>query len=109
LPKREFKRRYLALRLIGGKVLKTALWSSVVDVYLRLYGEYGLSKAGLRLIEFNENRGVAIISVNHRSLPYLRAALSLLREVDGKRVIIQVLGVSGTLKRLRSKFLKTEG
>jgi len=106
LSRREFKRRYLALKLMGGRVFKTSLWSSVIDIYLRLYGEYGLSKAGLRLIEFNEDQGVAIISVNHRSLPYLRAALSLLREVDGKKVIIQVLGVSGTLKRLRRKFLK---
>lgn len=89
--------------------MKTRLWSSILSLYLRLYGEYGLSKADLKLVEFDEDKGVAIISVTHTSLPYLRAALSLLREVDGKKVVLHVLGASGTLRRLKRKFLIDRG
>lgn len=103
MSRRGFKRRYLALKLLGASINKEAFWSSLIAMYLRLYGEYGLSKANLRLIEFRKD--TAIVSVSHRSLPKLRAALTFMKDIKGEKLLIQVLGVSGTIKKLRAKFL----
>ncbi|MBS7611020.1 ribonuclease P protein component 2 [Candidatus Bathyarchaeota archaeon] len=105
---KKFKTRYLALKVeCDGKFNRDSFWRNLIETYLRLYGEYGLSKANLRLLEFRENR-FAILSANHNALPYLRAALMLIRELDGMRTIIHVLGVSGTVKRLKAKFLPVD-
>lgn len=101
---KRFKTRYLALKVeCEGEFNRDSFWKELIETYLRLYGEYGLSRANLRLLEFKDN--LIILSVSHGALPYLRAALTLIRELDGAKTIIHVLGVSGTVKRLKAKFL----
>ncbi|MEM2448814.1 MAG: Rpp14/Pop5 family protein [Candidatus Bathyarchaeia archaeon] len=99
-----FKTRYLALKFeCDGEIDRDVFWNCLIETYLRLYGEYGFSKANIRLLEFKGKS--AIISVDHAALPYLRAALTMIRELNGVKTIVRVLGVSGTIKRLKAKFL----
>ena len=101
------KRRYLAIQVIsetsfsGEDLLKT-----VQGMLLKLYGEYGLSRSGLRLLEFHSVQGEGILTCNHDFMPQMRSTLAAVRTVAGKPVIPQVLGVSGTVKRLRRKFME---
>jgi len=103
-----FKTRYLALKVeCDGKFNRDSFQKNLIETYLRLYGEYGLSKANLKFLKLGDD-GLAILSVNHSSLPHLRTALAFIRELDGVRTLVHVLGVSGTIKRLKAKFLSTE-
>lgn len=97
------KRRYLALQL-ECEVLPTerefvdAVWASIT----RLYGEVGASQTGLALIDFDFERGVAVIRVSLASLNLARAALASITSLVGKEGSVQVLSVSGTIKALYS-------
>ncbi|NPA48027.1 MAG: ribonuclease P protein component 2 [Thermococci archaeon] len=100
------KRRYIAFQVVGERKLKTeevrkALWSS----FLTTLGTVGTARADPWLVEFDEDGQTGIIRADRRHVEEVRFALVLVRKVNGSRVIIRTLGVSGTIKRLRRKFL----
>ncbi len=101
---RRLKRRYLALHVVGeqpvGKrELTDALWMAL----LQLYGEYGASQAGLKLIEFASKEGHAIVRCWKEAVEMLRASIASITEIAAEPATIHVLRVSGTLKALRKK------
>ncbi|MEM1540199.1 MAG: Rpp14/Pop5 family protein [Candidatus Bathyarchaeia archaeon] len=98
------RRRYLALKTesaekFESKELLDALWGAI----LRLYGEYGASKTGLTLINYNEGKGLAIIRVAHTEIEKVRAAIATITEINGKPTAVHVLTASGTLKAIHRK------
>jgi RNase P/RNase MRP subunit POP5 len=76
-----------------------ALWNAL----LKLYGEYGASKTGLTLIDYNVEKQFAIIRIVHTAIENIRAAIASITEIAEKRVAIHVLNVSGTIKALYKK------
>jgi ribonuclease P/MRP protein subunit POP5 len=101
---KRIKRRYLALQLESeaspsGKEFLEALWGAVT----RLYGEFGASQTGLALINYDEERKIAVIRVWLAALQSVRASLALITHLAGKDATVHVLAVSGTIKSLREK------
>jgi ribonuclease P/MRP protein subunit POP5 len=78
---------------------------SVYSAATRLLGELGASKASLHFIEWNEQKQRGILKCNHKSVPEARAALTVLTEVAGKKAAARTLGLSGTLKKTREKWM----
>lgn len=98
------RRRYLALKInaeekLEVKDLLDALWSTI----LRLYGEYGASKTGLTLIDYDREKGLATIRVSHTEVERVKAAIATITEVNAKPAAVHVLTVSGTLRALHKK------
>jgi ribonuclease P/MRP protein subunit POP5 len=106
LPSMRERSRYIAFELISdsalsrGDVVK-AVWGSV----LRFLGELGASKTSLWVMDWDEKHNRGILKVNHKSLEEVRAAFTLIKEINDQRVIPHVLGVSGTVKKTRQKYL----
>ena len=101
--KRE-KRRYLALTVVSkqlpnGQAVLNAIQASIQ----RLFGEYGASKANLKLIRKFPEKEKIVVCCSHRVLEQVRAAITSTTVIDGKAGAIHVLGVSGTLKALSKK------
>ena len=99
------RRRYLAVKIdsaqeIEEKELKNAVWNAIE----RLFGEYGASKAGFVLINYDASKNYAVLRCASSMLEAFRASLVSLTEISGKPVAIHVLGISGTLKSLKKKF-----
>jgi ribonuclease P/MRP protein subunit POP5 len=98
------KRRYLALQLECDPVSAErefidAVWAAVT----KLYGEVGASLTGLALINFDEERKVAVLRVSLATLSMARASLATITSIAGKEAAVHVLGVSGTLKALYAR------
>lgn len=98
------RRRYLALEIdseetFSSKELMNALWSAV----LKLYGEYGASKTGLTLIDYNPQKKLAVIRVVHTAIENVRAAIASITKIGEKPAAIHILVVSGTIKALYKK------
>ena len=101
--KRE-KRRYLALEVVGKQPLdEQVLLDAIQASVYRLFGEYGVSKASLKLIEIDPEKRQFVIRCSHNVLEQVRASIASITEIDGKIGAIHVLGVSGTLKALSNK------
>ena len=101
--KRE-KRRYLALDVVSQQPLnERAVLDAVQDSVCRLFGEYGASKANIKLIKGIPEKQQVVIRCSHLMLEKVRAAITSILEVDGQPVAIHVVGVSGTLNALAKK------
>ncbi len=101
--KRE-KRRYLALKVECEQPLDEQEVLNAVQASIhRLFGEYGASKANIKLINYIPEKRQLVIRCSHIMLERVRAATASTIEVNGKTAAIHVLGVSGTLKALSKK------
>jgi RNase P/RNase MRP subunit POP5 len=102
VPVRRYKRRYVAFRVSGLKQFSDAEVSGAFkDAIRRVYGYHGLSKMGLKFIEFSHKEQEGIIRCNHSHIREMRAAIALLDQISGVQVAATVVRVSGTLRSLR--------
>ena len=106
MPRRE-RRRYLALKIqseqsFDARTVMDAVHASVH----RLFGEYGASKANLKLIKNLPEKRQFVIRCSHKELENVRAAIASTTDINGKIIAIHVLGVSGTLRALSKKTKK---
>lgn len=100
------RRRYLALRIVSEQPVsqrdvKSAFWSAL----LQLFGEHGASQVSFTLIDYNPQKGQAIVRCSHKALEMVRASIASITEINEKPAAIHVMGVSGTLRALRKKIL----
>jgi len=104
------KNRYIAFQLIGERPfrkdeVKRAIW----EASLSALGVLGSAKAKPWFIRFDEKSQTGIVRVDRKHVEELRFALTLVTEINGSRAIFRTLGVSGTIKRLKRKFLAEFG
>ena len=100
------RRRYLALKIVGEQTIDGGDLIRVLrEAVLQLFGEYGASQANLSLVEYEPDGNFAVLRCSHRALEMVRASVASVTEINAKPVAIHVVGVSGTLKSLRKKFL----
>ncbi|WP_461866237.1 ribonuclease P protein component 2 [Thermococcus sp.] len=104
------KHRYIAFQLIGERPfkreeVKRAIW----DACLSTLGILGSARAKPWLIKFDEKSQTGIIRVDRKHVEDIRFALTLVTHINGSWVIFRTIGVSGTIKRLKIKFLKEFG
>ena len=82
--------------------VKTVMDAVEASVH-RLFGEYGASKASLKLIDYKPQTDYLVIRCSHKALEQVRAAIASTIEINEKTAAIHVVGVSGTLKALYKK------
>jgi RNase P/RNase MRP subunit POP5 len=98
------RRRYLALNVLSGQPFgEREVLDAIQDSVLRLFGEYGASKADVKLIKRVPEKGQLVLRCSHFMLEKVRAAIASTVEMDGKAVAVYVVGTSGTLKALTKK------
>ncbi len=95
------RRRYLALKLDSTETLDSrefmdAVWNALT----RLYGEYGASRTGLAMIDYDVEEQCSVIRCSNQAVDTVRAALASVTKIGNKPVAMHVLSVSGTLKAL---------
>jgi ribonuclease P/MRP protein subunit POP5 len=106
---KRIKRRYLALNIESQQPFnEQEAMNAIESSILKLFGEYGASKADIRLIKTNPEKNQLTIRCSHLMLEKVRAAIALTTEVAGKPAAIHVINVSGTLKSLAKKTTKNE-
>lgn len=98
------KRRYIVVHVtsdsrVDQKDFLAAVWKAVE----KLYGEYGASKTGLALIDFEDEKKRATLRVMNAGIVIVRAALASVTRIGDTPVSLRVLRVSGTIKSLRNK------
>lgn len=94
------KRRYILFEVISEERFKreeivTGIWNSSLE----FLGDLGASKTSLWVHEYENKEG--IVSCNTCSVDKIIVCLSLIREIENKKLHMRVKGVSGTIKGLR--------
>ena len=97
------RQRYLLIKIItDGDIeeqqLIRAIWRNISS----LYGEYGTSRTGLWLTEYEKNK-YAVLRTNTEALQMVRTSLAVMRQIEGNDCILVIEGVSGTIEALKKK------
>lgn len=107
-PDIRIRERYIVFSIISEKTFTLeetvrTIWASA----LQLFGEVGTSRFHIWIPSnlYNEKRGIGIIRCSHDYVQDIRAALALIKKIDDEPVIIRTLGVTGTIKAAKTKFL----
>ncbi|MDH7595292.1 MAG: Rpp14/Pop5 family protein [Candidatus Bathyarchaeia archaeon] len=102
------RQRYLAIKIestqpIDEKEFKQTVWNTIS----RLFGEYGASKTGLVVVEYDANKNRAILRCANVATEIIRASLTSITEIDTKPAAVHVIRASGTLKSLHKNLPHT--
>lgn len=99
------RRRYIAFELLSeGEITKSMLIHSIMNEIVRIYGEYGASKAQFWLSYYEEDSKRGIIQCTHRTVDLVRVPLAAITEIERTPVLVHVLGISGTIKTAKGKY-----
>ncbi|MBU4266488.1 MAG: hypothetical protein L6243_04090 [Candidatus Altiarchaeales archaeon] len=105
-PTQRERNRYLAFEAISDSPLKRdEIIRAIQNSCLNFLGELGTSKTGLWLMDWDAKTKKGILKVTHKTVDEVRASMALVKEINRQSCIIRVLGVSGTVKKAREKFI----
>lgn len=100
--------RYIVFEVISKREMTfenmvSAIWSAS----LQLFGEVGTSRFNMWVPStlFDKTKKRAVIRTTHNSVEEVRAVIASIKEIEGESVVFHVLGVTGTVKSAKSKFL----
>ncbi|ADE36315.1 Rpp14/Pop5 family protein [Methanohalophilus mahii] len=98
-------KRYLALELICEvRVSRDDFLNEVFSNSAALIGDFGSSQVGIRLLDFNDNMG--ILRCKRGSEDLTRAILATITRVGGYPIIVNVLGIAGTVRSATEKYIE---
>lgn len=74
---------------------------------LDFIGQLGCAKANPVILKgcWDSNKQKGVIKVNTKYTPEIKTSLSLIKNINKERVIVDCVGVSGTLKKAKLKFM----
>ena len=102
---RALKKRYILFRYEGPAKDEESLKRALYAEALKFFGELGLSYVALKLVKFENGKGIIRCQRSH--LDKALGFLALLSSADGSEARFIALKSSGTLKSLESEFLST--
>ncbi len=98
------RKRYILFKIIkeyetefNKNELINVIWQSI----WRYFGMNVANKIGLWIIDINFEKNYGIIRCSHKTKEIMISALSLIREIRRKRIIIFPIKTSGTLKKIK--------
>ena len=106
LPSLREKKRYVVFKIIGKNIDRKKAEKEIYENLLKFLGEFGVAKANIKIIRNTWKNNMGIIKVNVKHLNETKTSLGLIKKIDNKKVIVDVVGVSGILKKAKQKFLE---
>ena len=108
-PSLREKKRYIGFQVYSHEPLTReevvrGIWKEI----LSFFGEGIASELNFWVLNFDEDVQKGFLVCKHTEVGRVKAALTLVSKVNDKKVFIHPLGVSGTIKSLRRKFLNKD-
>ena len=101
LPSLKPKKRYILFEIISDDKFQMNVVENVVMQAIKDFiGTLGIAKSAPMFVKekFKENR--FILKVGHKFTDEIKSALTLVKEIQNKKVIIKSVVTSGTLKKV---------
>ena len=106
---RTLKKRYIGFKLVSDRVhSRREVLTLVLDELHAMRGDHE-KMMRVRLIDYDLERGVGMLLCDHKSVEKVRDAFNSIQSKSQGTTIIQMVGVSGTIKALKRKFLSKMG
>lgn len=106
------RQRYILFEILTSQptqiIQKKELENKIWEIFTKLFGEVGASRAGLYMINYQAEKKLGILRCSQYSLEPTRAVLTIISSLQREKILIHVLRVSGTLANLRKILLKKD-
>lgn len=97
------RRRYIAFELIGSEAGKGDIMRTIChSLYTR---NPAFDRGMLKLVFHDVGSRRGLLRCGHRQVGELKAAMANIKKIGGRKASLVILGVSGTLKAAKRKFL----
>jgi len=106
LPSLREKKRYIVIEIIGNKINVGKSENQIYQSIIKFLGELGVSRANIKIISDSWKGNKGIIKTNVKYVDEVKVALGLIKKLENKDIIVNVVGVSGILKKAKSKFME---
>lgn len=106
MPVKPARRRYLAFKVSGAhNFSKRDLSDEIAQRRLNVFNESEIGGGSIRVIQYDQLAGLGIVGCGHKSVDKVKLILRKVRAISGKPVTIDVIGVSGTVRALKRKYV----
>ncbi|MFO7710988.1 MAG: Rpp14/Pop5 family protein [Candidatus Woesearchaeota archaeon] len=99
------KKRYLVFKIVSKEPLADISRDLMKGLQQQL-GAFGLARAGISILPDMYQKQVGILRISNAMLDEGRAALACISSLNRIPVVIHTIGVSGILKKAKSKFME---
>ena len=102
------RQRYILFKIIreDGLLLdQNSILKSIWQSIWRYFGMKEANKIGLWLIDLNLKKDYGIIRCSHKTKEIIISTLTLIIEINGKRVIFSPVKTSGTIKSMKKNLV----
>ncbi len=104
-PSLKRKKRYIAFELISeDRINGREFMNEVTKTMLAVFGELNSAHSDIWLEYFNGRHG--ILRCNREALDKIKFVLNLINRVGNTKIVTRILGVSGTIRRCKKKYLE---
>lgn len=101
LPSLKNRNRYIAFEIIADRAFTTEeMDTTVMQAIKNFIGELGVAKALPIVIKEQTTGNRLVLKVNHKFVNEVKAALTLVNEINRSKVIIKSVTTSGILKKV---------
>lgn len=106
---RRERQRYIIFKIIKNKEDQFNQEIFIKELWNNIWTYFGLreaNKIGLWVLDWNLEMDYGILRCSHESKEIIISALTLIKEIEGERVIFSPIKTSGTIRALKNKYLK---
>lgn len=110
-PTLRSQKRYIVGEVISeNKITYSELVNAIWNSMLSFLGELGSSEAKLWFVQnlYKEDEQLFVIKCRHDYVEQVRAVLALIQMVGETRATVRILGVTGTIKSAKTKYIGEE-
>ena len=104
-PSLKERKRYILFKVISEfEIEKEKIFESVAKAGLQFLGELGMAKMGLQVLPetYDQKDKTFIVRTGHKFVNETKSALILIKEIDGRKVTLESVRVSGIVDKLKS-------
>ena len=97
------RQRYILFKIIREPEIRFERNEIIDSIWRSIWRYFGMkvaNKVGLWIIELNFEKNYGIIRFSHQTKEIIISALSLVTQINGKRVILSPLKTSGTIRSI---------
>jgi ribonuclease P/MRP protein subunit POP5 len=103
------KKRYIGFEIYSDeRITKDGFVRALWGEAMAFFGEERAADMNLWVMGYNPETMTGFLVCRHDMVSRVKACLCLIGRINGKKTGIRVLGVSGTVKSLKRKFLNKE-
>jgi len=104
LPTLKERKRYILFKIYtDSEIEKEKVSRCVAKACLQFLGELNMAKSGIQFLPetLNKTEKTGIIRTNNKYLDQVKAALTLIKDIEGKKTSFSTIKVSGSLDKLK--------